>query len=232
MRVGSSAGAVPRPRRVLGGAALLAEAAPPTTAFGRCDQLRPVDLAARGSNALERLPDELTADVLARLAVILGRGRRSARLGGPRFPGRFRRGRPGSRARRAATVRLTVRAAARLCRSPCPRRRSLVRYRCSLTGSDRRHRITPPPRIRGPLATIGRTTKLTLTASQPHEFKTSYRKGQKSQRWLGQADRQQIMSRQASANTMHAKRSRDSRNRRRPPLLLRSLSKQGRNRRQ
>jgi len=37
----------------------------------RCDQARALDRAVLGGTRLERLPDEISADVLARLAAIL-----------------------------------------------------------------------------------------------------------------------------------------------------------------
>jgi mRNA interferase ChpB len=57
--------------RTRGFAVSLSGAGTRTTGVVRCDQPRALDLAARNGTRLERLPDEITADVLARLATIL-----------------------------------------------------------------------------------------------------------------------------------------------------------------
>jgi mRNA-degrading endonuclease toxin of MazEF toxin-antitoxin module len=57
--------------RTRGFAVPLSGAGTRTTGVVRCDQPRALDLAARNGTRLERLPDEITADVLARLATIL-----------------------------------------------------------------------------------------------------------------------------------------------------------------
>ena len=58
--------------RTRGFAVSLSGAGTRTTGVVRCDQPRALDLAARNGTRLESLPDEITADVLARLATILG----------------------------------------------------------------------------------------------------------------------------------------------------------------
>ena len=58
--------------RTRGFAVSLSGAGTRTTGVVRCDQPRALDLAARHGTKLERLPEEITADVLARLATILG----------------------------------------------------------------------------------------------------------------------------------------------------------------
>ncbi|HXM68846.1 MAG TPA: type II toxin-antitoxin system PemK/MazF family toxin [Candidatus Acidoferrum sp.] len=56
--------------RMAGFAVSLAEAGTKTTGIIRCDQLRALDLAARGGKKLEAIPDALMAEVLARTAPI------------------------------------------------------------------------------------------------------------------------------------------------------------------
>jgi mRNA interferase ChpB len=58
--------------RTRGFAVSLSGAGTRTTGVVRCDQPRALDLAARHGTKSERLPEEITADVLARLATILG----------------------------------------------------------------------------------------------------------------------------------------------------------------
>ena len=43
-----------------------------TTGVIRCDQARGIDLAARGGQLIESVPDEILDEVLAKLAAILG----------------------------------------------------------------------------------------------------------------------------------------------------------------
>jgi mRNA interferase ChpB len=57
--------------RTRGFAVPLSGAGTRTTGVVRCDQPRALDLAARNGTRLERLPDAITADVLARLATLL-----------------------------------------------------------------------------------------------------------------------------------------------------------------
>jgi len=56
--------------RTAGFAVTLREAGTKTTGIVRCDQLRALDLAARGGRKLERVPDPIMDEVLARLAPI------------------------------------------------------------------------------------------------------------------------------------------------------------------
>ena len=56
--------------RTAGFAVPLAGAGTQTTGVVRCDQPRALDLAARGGRKLERIPDEIMDEVLARLAPI------------------------------------------------------------------------------------------------------------------------------------------------------------------
>jgi mRNA interferase ChpB len=58
--------------RTRGFAVSLSGAGTRTTGVVRCDQPRALDLAARNGTRLERLPEAITADVLARLATNLG----------------------------------------------------------------------------------------------------------------------------------------------------------------
>jgi mRNA-degrading endonuclease toxin of MazEF toxin-antitoxin module len=48
----------------------LAGAGTRTTGVVRCDQPRPIDLAARRARRLERVPEQILDDVLARLATL------------------------------------------------------------------------------------------------------------------------------------------------------------------
>ena len=48
----------------------LAEAGTRTTGVARCDQPRPLDLAARNGRKLERVPQHILDDVLAKLATL------------------------------------------------------------------------------------------------------------------------------------------------------------------
>jgi mRNA-degrading endonuclease toxin of MazEF toxin-antitoxin module len=57
--------------RIAGFAVSLAGAGTTTTGVVRCDQPRALDLAARGGKRLECVPDEVLAEVLARLTPIL-----------------------------------------------------------------------------------------------------------------------------------------------------------------
>jgi mRNA interferase ChpB len=56
--------------RNLGFAVSLSGAGTQTTGVIRCDQPRPVDLAARNSRRLESVPADIVEDVLARIAVL------------------------------------------------------------------------------------------------------------------------------------------------------------------
>ena len=56
--------------RHAGFAVLLAEAGTRTTGVVRCDQPRPLDLAARKGRKLESVPRRILDDVLARLATL------------------------------------------------------------------------------------------------------------------------------------------------------------------
>jgi mRNA-degrading endonuclease toxin of MazEF toxin-antitoxin module len=56
--------------RVAGFAVSLMGAGSKTTGVVRCDQPRALDLAARGGKKLERIPDAILDEVLARLAPI------------------------------------------------------------------------------------------------------------------------------------------------------------------
>jgi mRNA-degrading endonuclease toxin of MazEF toxin-antitoxin module len=56
--------------RMAGFAVPLAGAGTKTTGIIRCDQPRALDLAARGGKKLERIPDAIIDEVLARLAPI------------------------------------------------------------------------------------------------------------------------------------------------------------------
>lgn len=58
--------------RTRGFAVSLSGAGTRTTGVVRCDQPRALDLAARHGTKSERLAEAITADVLARLATILG----------------------------------------------------------------------------------------------------------------------------------------------------------------
>jgi mRNA interferase ChpB len=56
--------------RTAGFAVSLEAAGTRTTGVIRCDQPRPVDLAARRARRLESIPEEIVADVLARIATL------------------------------------------------------------------------------------------------------------------------------------------------------------------
>lgn len=56
--------------RNLGFAVSLSGAGTQTTGVIRCDQPRPVDLAARNGRRLESVPADIVEDVLARIAVL------------------------------------------------------------------------------------------------------------------------------------------------------------------
>jgi mRNA-degrading endonuclease toxin of MazEF toxin-antitoxin module len=56
--------------RSAGFAVPLTEAETKTTGIIRCDQPRALDLAARGGRKIERIPDVIMAEVLARVAPI------------------------------------------------------------------------------------------------------------------------------------------------------------------
>ncbi len=56
--------------RTAGFAVPLTDAGTKTTGIVRCDQPRVLDLAARGGKKLETMPDEITDEVLAKLAPI------------------------------------------------------------------------------------------------------------------------------------------------------------------
>jgi mRNA-degrading endonuclease toxin of MazEF toxin-antitoxin module len=56
--------------RTAGFAVPLAGAGTKTTGIVRCDQPRTLDLAARGGRKLERIPDAIMDDVLARISPI------------------------------------------------------------------------------------------------------------------------------------------------------------------
>jgi mRNA-degrading endonuclease toxin of MazEF toxin-antitoxin module len=56
--------------RMAGFAVPLAPAGTKTTGIIRCDQPRALDLAARGGRKLEAIPEEIMAEVLARLSPI------------------------------------------------------------------------------------------------------------------------------------------------------------------
>jgi mRNA-degrading endonuclease toxin of MazEF toxin-antitoxin module len=56
--------------RTAGFAVPLTGAGTKTTGIVRCDQLRALDLAARGGKKLENIPDTIMDDVLARIAPI------------------------------------------------------------------------------------------------------------------------------------------------------------------
>ena len=56
--------------RMAGFAVPLTGAGTKTTGIVRCDQMRVLDLAARGGKKLESLPDAITDEVLAKLAPI------------------------------------------------------------------------------------------------------------------------------------------------------------------
>ncbi len=57
--------------RTAGFAVSLAEAGTKTKGVVRCDQPRALDLAARNGKRLEKVPDEIMEEVLARLAPII-----------------------------------------------------------------------------------------------------------------------------------------------------------------
>lgn len=56
--------------RTAGFTVSLAGAGPRTTGVIRCDQPRPLDLVARQARRLERVPDEVLDEVLAKLGVL------------------------------------------------------------------------------------------------------------------------------------------------------------------
>lgn len=56
--------------RTAGFAVSLMNAGTKTTGVVRCDQARPIDMAARGGRMLESVPNGIMDEVLARLAVI------------------------------------------------------------------------------------------------------------------------------------------------------------------
>jgi mRNA-degrading endonuclease toxin of MazEF toxin-antitoxin module len=56
--------------RIAGFAVLLTGAGTKTTGIVRCDQPRALDLTARGGRRLERIPDALIDDIMARLITI------------------------------------------------------------------------------------------------------------------------------------------------------------------
>ncbi|MGA7981800.1 MAG: type II toxin-antitoxin system PemK/MazF family toxin [Chromatiaceae bacterium] len=58
--------------RTAGFAVSLTDAGTKTTGIVRCDQPRAMDLGARNARRLERVPEAVMADVLAKLATILG----------------------------------------------------------------------------------------------------------------------------------------------------------------
>jgi mRNA interferase ChpB len=58
--------------RTAGFAVSLIDAGTKTTGIVRCDQPRAMDLGARNARRLERVPEAVMADVLAKLATILG----------------------------------------------------------------------------------------------------------------------------------------------------------------
>lgn len=58
--------------RTAGFAVSLTGAGTKTTGIVRCDQPRAMDLGSRKARKLERLPQQIVEDVLARLATILG----------------------------------------------------------------------------------------------------------------------------------------------------------------
>lgn len=58
--------------RTAGFAVSLQDAGTRTVGIVRCDQPRALDIAARGGRRLERIPDALMGEVLAKLATICG----------------------------------------------------------------------------------------------------------------------------------------------------------------